>query len=69
DLITQNFSGNQVKLYHTSKIKVECEEELDWTLDGECHHAGKDIEVKNINKAIRLIIPKAEPSTSSPIIK
>lgn len=69
DLITQNFSGNQVKLYHTSKIKVECEEELDWTLDGECHHAGKGIEIKNINKAIRLIIPKAEPSTSSPIIK
>ena len=68
DLITQNFSGNQVKFYHTSKIKVECEEELDWTLDGECHHAGKDIEIKNINKAIRLIVPKTEPGTSSPII-
>ena len=60
EIVTQNFSGKQVKFYHTSRIEIECEEELDWTLDGECHHAEKNIEIKNIHNAIQLIIPKED---------
>ena len=57
EIMTQNFSGDLVQLYHTSHIVVECEETFDWTLDGECQHGTKREEIKNISKAIKLIIP------------
>jgi YegS/Rv2252/BmrU family lipid kinase len=62
DIMTQNFSGDLVKLYHTSHLIVESEEGFDWTLDGECHHGGKREEIKNIHKAINLIVP--DPKTN-----
>lgn len=61
ELMTQNFSGDMVKLFHTSKITVETEEPFDWTLDGECHHGSNFDEIQNIQKAINLIVPL--PST------
>ena len=60
DIMTQNFSGELVNLYHTSHLIVESETEFDWTLDGECHHGGKREEIKNIHKAINLIVPSAK---------
>ena len=57
EIMTQNFSGDLVKLFHTSHIVVESEEEFDWTLDGECHHGSKLEKIKNITKAIKLIVP------------
>jgi YegS/Rv2252/BmrU family lipid kinase len=57
DILTQNFSGDLVQLHHTSKIKIECSEQIDWTLDGE-HHLGTNLEeIENINQAINLIVP------------
>lgn len=56
EIMTQNFSGDLVKLYHTSHIVVECENEFDWTLDGECHHGTKKQEITNISRAIKLIV-------------
>lgn len=60
EIMTQNFSGDLVKLFHTSHIIVESEEEFDWTLDGECHHGTKKEEIKNISKAIKLIVPSCK---------
>lgn len=60
EIMTQNFSGDLVQLYHTSHIVVESEDGFDWTLDGECHHGTKKEEIKNINKAIKLIVPSSK---------
>ena len=57
EIMTQNFSGDLVKLFHTSHIVIECEENFDWTLDGECHHGVQREEVNNITQAIKLIVP------------
>lgn len=61
EIMTQNFSGDLVNLYHTSEIIVECENSFDWTLDGECHHGAEKQEIRNINKAIKLIVPTPVP--------
>lgn len=59
DILTQNFSNNDdlVSLYHTEKIKIECDEPIDWTLDGEHHYGEKVEEIENISQAINLIVP------------
>ena len=64
EIVTQNFSGDLVSLYHTSHIVVESENEFDWTLDGECHHGTKKEEIKNINRAIKLIVPCDKSETT-----
>lgn len=64
EVMSQKFSGNLVGLFHTSKVKVECEEPFDWTLDGECHHGNLTEEIENINNAVNLIVPKVEDKTS-----
>ena len=62
EIMTQKFSGDLVKLFHASKITVESKENIDWTLDGECHH-GSSIEIiENINQAINLIVPYRKPT-------
>lgn len=58
EVMSQKFSGDLVSLFHTSEVKVECEEPFDWTLDGECHHGSVFEEIENINNAINLILPK-----------
>lgn len=60
DIMTQNFSGDLVKLYHTSHLIVESKSDIDWTLDGECHHAAKKEEIKNLHNAINFIVPSAK---------
>lgn len=58
DLLSQHFSDDCVSLYHTAKLQVITEEEIDWTLDGE-HQPGSPVtEIENIPGAIRLIFPK-----------
>ncbi|MBQ5765595.1 MAG: diacylglycerol kinase family lipid kinase [Clostridia bacterium] len=60
DIVSQKFEGDMVSLYHASEITVECDEDIDWTLDGECEHAGKSAHIKNVPSAIHLIMPNKD---------
>lgn len=60
DIVSQKFEGDMVNLYHASEITVECDEDIDWTLDGECEHAGKRAHIKNVPSAINLIMPNKD---------
>ena len=60
DIVSQKFEGDMVNLYHASEITVECDEDIDWTLDGECEHAGKSAHIKNVPSAIHLIMPNKD---------
>ena len=60
EVMSQKFSGDLVGLFHSSKIKVECETPFDWTLDGECHHGSSLENIENISEAINLILPNPE---------
>ena len=64
EIMTQDFSGDLVNLYHTSHITIECEKGFDWTLDGECHHGNTKEEIKILNKVINLIVPKNKAEIS-----
>lgn len=57
ELLTQSFTNDLASLYHTSKLKVETEEDFDWTLDGECQKGCPTVEIENIPTAIDLIVP------------
>ena len=57
EVVSQKFEGNLVSLYHASEITVESNDDIDWTLDGECEHAGKKAHIKNVKSAIDLIVP------------
>ncbi len=57
ELLSQQFSGKDVLLLQAKQITVFTEEDLDWTLDGECFSAEKRVEIENIPDAIELIVP------------
>ncbi len=48
-----------IKSFRTSKIKFECEDEVNWTVDGEYGGTCKNAVVENINKAIEIITKKS----------
>lgn len=58
ELLSQKFSQDLVCLYHTSSIKVETNEKLDWTLDGEHESGSGEMVIKNLPHAIKIIVPK-----------
>lgn len=43
--------------YQTNKIKIKSEKGITWTLDGEYGGRKKEVEIKNINKAVEYVIP------------
>ncbi len=49
-----DYDENQVVFFHTSKLNIECEEPIKWTVDGE--YAGKceNVFIQNIPQAIRV---------------
>lgn len=57
ELLSQQFTGEDVQLLQAERVTVITEEPLDWTLDGECQPAGKEVVIENIPGAIELIAP------------
>ncbi|MBQ3566763.1 MAG: lipid kinase, partial [Oscillospiraceae bacterium] len=47
-----------IKTFRTSKIKFECDDEINWTVDGEYGGTCKTAEIENISKAIEFITKK-----------
>ena len=55
-IITQNFSSDLFESFKTSRITLESDEPISWTLDGEYGGDVKLAKIKNINNAFSVII-------------
>lgn len=53
-------SKNEKYLYcfQTPYLKISCDKEIDWTLDGECGGKSKNVEIYNKNKTVSFMVPK-----------
>lgn len=47
--------GGAVAAFHTSRLRVECQEDLPWTLDGEYGGSPRLAEIENRKQAIELV--------------
>ena len=54
----QIYDCEMINLVSTKSIKIHCESKPDWTLDGEYEPGVEDIEIKNSEKAFRIILKK-----------
>lgn len=54
-VVTQNTTEDGPLLgFHASKLELECEEEVAWTLDGEYGGSHSWVEIENVQKALEL---------------
>lgn len=60
DIVSQNYfePNGPVQMYHTSKIKVITNEQIDWTLDGEKQTGNEQTVIENVADAIEFFVPK-----------
>ena len=58
-LLVNKFESQYMYSFKTRKITFECEREIPWTLDGEFGGEHKEVEVENLQKAIKIIIPES----------
>jgi len=59
---SSKFEGG-LHLISVSKVIVETNEELDWTLDGEYEKGSKLFQVENLNRAATVIVPRSQLNT------
>ena len=57
-LITGNYSGDGIEMFHASHVRFESEDETAWSLDGERCEPVKTIDIDNFQNAIEFIVPK-----------
>lgn len=54
-VVTVNLSSPMLTYFKASSLEIKCEEELDWTLDGEFEKGSGIVSIKNLNKKIQLV--------------
>ncbi len=57
-LITGNYSGDGIEMFHASHVRFESEDETAWSLDGERCEPVKTIDIDNFQNAMEFIVPK-----------
>ena len=65
-----NLNDKNIYCYKADSIKIETEEEMEWSIDGE--HSGEvtNVQIKNLNKYLEYILPDANNElTKEPKIK
>lgn len=58
ELSAKDFNSSMITFFSAKDIKITCNEEMPWTLDGEYQQGREEIHIQNIPKAINLIVPK-----------
>ncbi len=59
-LLSQQYNSTYMESFKASRLMFECEEEVAWTLDGEYGGEHEIVEVKNMKKAITIMVEKSE---------
>ena len=55
--LIEQIDAKHVYTFSASKIILESEEEIPWTLDGEFGGNHKEVHIKNCEKAMEIIVP------------
>ena len=55
-IITQNYTGENVMLLHSRKVKITCDEPVAWTRDGEDGGTVAVMEAEVCHRALRLLV-------------
>ncbi len=56
-ILTQRFDREGMEFFKTSKVVIESDENIPWTLDGEFAQTNGKLKIENIHDAITFIIP------------
>lgn len=54
-LTTQNYNSRMLEFRSTSEVKIHCEADVEWALDGEYEKGSREIIIKNIPDAFTII--------------
>ncbi len=57
-LTTQNVPNDMIHFFSAGNIHVECENPVEWTLDGERESATDSVIMENLHSAVRIVIPR-----------
>lgn len=63
-VIAGDFTADGIELFRTSHICFECEEETEWSVDGERYAAGRKVEIGNVPRALCFAVPKRRAAAS-----
>jgi len=58
-VLSGKYDSELITVFSTSAVKLECEEPIDWSLDGEHERTDKPVTITNVHRAIRLVFPKS----------
>ena len=61
-LTTQSVPNDMIHFFSAKKIRVECDENVEWTLDGEREPETDRVVMENLHSAVRIMIPKGVES-------
>ena len=62
-LTTQSVPNDMIHFFSANRIRVECDEPVEWSLDGELEPATDCVTMENMHSAVRIIIPKEGSET------
>ena len=61
-LTTQSVPNDMIHFFSARKIDIECDEPVEWTLDGEREPATKSVTMENLRSAYRIMISRSAVS-------
>lgn len=62
-LLKREPDKNYMYSFRTSKLKLSCDNNVEWTLDGEYGGSEKEVTIENVQKALSILRPKKEIKT------
>ncbi|MER2143932.1 MAG: diacylglycerol kinase family protein [Eubacteriales bacterium] len=57
-LTTQSVPNDMIHFFSAKKIRIECGDPVEWTLDGEREAATEDVTMENRHSAFRIMVPR-----------
>ena len=57
-ILKADFNREGMDFFRTTNLKIETQEDISWTLDGEYAEGQKELSVQNLHNAITFILPK-----------
>ena len=64
-LTTMEIPNEVIHFFSSSNVKITCEEPVEWTLDGEREPETREVELRNLHRAVRIVIPGRASETAA----
>ena len=50
--------SKMIEVFKTTTLRMQCEEEISWTLDGEFGGEHRSVEIQNMKHAVQIVLPR-----------